>query len=49
MSNKHDGGKGDKPILPKNREKFDNNWDAIFKKKQPVEEKEPQYPSEVVR
>ena len=33
MFNKHDGGKGDKPILPKDREQFDNNWDAIFNKK----------------
>ena len=34
MFNRHDGGKGDKPILPQDREKFDSNWDAIFKKKQ---------------
>ena len=34
MFNKHPGGKGDKPILPKDMEQFDNNWDAIFKKKQ---------------
>lgn len=33
MFNKHPGGKGDRPILPKDQEKFDNNWDAIFKKK----------------
>jgi hypothetical protein len=32
MFNKHDGGKGDKPILPKDAEQFDKNWDAIFKK-----------------
>jgi hypothetical protein len=33
MFNKHPGGKGDRPILPKDQEQFDNNWDAIFKKK----------------
>ena len=33
MFNKHDGGKGDRPILPKDKEQFDNNWDTIFKKK----------------
>ena len=32
MANRHDGGKGDKPILPQNQEQFDKNWDAIFKK-----------------
>lgn len=32
MFNRHDGGKGDKPILPKDAEQFDKNWDAIFKK-----------------
>ena len=43
MFHRHDGGKGDKPILPQDKEKFDNNWDTIFKKK------EQQYPCEVVR
>lgn len=33
MFNRHPGGKGDRPILPKDSKKFDNNWDAIFKKK----------------
>ena len=33
MFHRHDGGKGDKPILPQDKEKYDNNWDAIFKKK----------------
>lgn len=33
MFHKHPGGKGDKPILPKDQEQFDNNWDNIFKKK----------------
>lgn len=33
MFNRHPGGKGDRPILPKDSEKFDNNWDTIFKKK----------------
>jgi hypothetical protein len=48
MFHKHPGGKGDKPILPKDQQKYDNNWDAIFKK--PKEEKKPeQYPSEVIR
>lgn len=42
MFNKHPGGKGDRPILPKDQEQFDNNWDAIFKKK----EKEEQQPKE---
>lgn len=37
MFNKHDGGKGDKPILPQDREKFDNNWDRIFKAKKTKE------------
>ena len=46
MFNRHDGGKGDKPILPKDREQFDNNWDKIFKAKKT---KEPQYPAEVIR
>ena len=32
MFHRHDGGKGDKPILPQDKEKYDNNWDAIFKK-----------------
>ena len=27
-----DGGKGDKPRPIKDREKFDKNWDSIFKK-----------------
>lgn len=45
MFNRHDGGKGDKPILPQDREKFDNNWDSIFKAKKPKE----QYPCEVIR
>ena len=27
-----DGGKGDKQILPKDKEQFDSNWDNIFKK-----------------
>jgi hypothetical protein len=46
MFHKHDGGKGDKQILPQDREKFDNNWDKIFKAKK---SKEPQYPAEVIR
>ena len=29
-----DGGKGDKKRPIKNREHFESNWDAIFKKKQ---------------
>ena len=29
MFHKHPGGKGDKPILPKDQEQFDNNWDNI--------------------
>jgi len=33
MFHKHPGGKGDRPILPKDQEQFDNNWDNIFKKK----------------
>jgi hypothetical protein len=45
MFNKHDGGKGDKPILPQDREQFDNNWDRIFKAKK----KKEQYPAEVIR
>jgi hypothetical protein len=45
MFNKHDGGKGDKPILPQDQEAFDNNWDRIFKAKKQKE----QYPCEVVR
>ena len=45
MFHRHDGGKGDKPILPQDKEKFDNNWDAIFKPK----EKKEQYPCEVIR
>ena len=56
MFHRHDGGKGDKPILPQDKEKFDNNWDAIFKKKQVAEEcvsdtttKRVQYPCEVIR
>jgi len=32
MANRHDGGKGDKPILPQNQEQFANNWDTIFNK-----------------
>lgn len=34
-------GKGDTPRPIKDREKFDSNWDAIFKKKEekPKEEK----------
>jgi len=28
----HDGGKGDKQIPPQNREQFEANWDAIFRK-----------------
>jgi hypothetical protein len=28
----HDGGKGDKQITPTDKEQFDKNWDAIFKK-----------------
>jgi len=36
MFNKHPGGKGDRPILPKDQEKFDNNWDNIFKRKRPA-------------
>jgi hypothetical protein len=39
MFNKHPGGKGDKPILPKDQKKFDNNWDAIFKKKKEEQDK----------
>jgi len=38
MFNKHDGGKGDRPILPKDAEKFNNNWDLIFKKKKKDED-----------
>jgi hypothetical protein len=30
---KHDGGKGDTLIQPKDKEQFDANWDAIFNKK----------------
>jgi hypothetical protein len=29
---KHDGGKGDTPIPPQNKDQFDRNWDAIFNK-----------------
>lgn len=36
MFNKHPGGKGDRPILPKDQEQFDNNWDTIFKKKKDI-------------
>lgn len=28
----HDGGKGDKQIIPKDQEQFDKNWDNIFNK-----------------
>lgn len=57
MSKRHDGGKGDRPILPKNQEKFDSNWDNIFKKPKtgPCQnhdkesEKIDSYPSEIVR
>lgn len=45
MFKRHDGGKGDKPITPQDKEKFDNNWDRIFKAKKPKE----QYPAEVIR
>ena len=31
--NMRDGGKGDAPRPINNREQFENNWDAIFKKK----------------
>lgn len=29
---RHDGGKGDKPRPIPDRKKFEDNWDAIFKK-----------------
>lgn len=36
MFRKPDGaGKGDAPRPIKDQEKFSNNWDAIFKKKEP--------------
>jgi hypothetical protein len=31
---KHDGGKGDKQINPKDKDQFDKNWDDIFDKNQ---------------
>jgi hypothetical protein len=34
MFNKHEGGKGDKPILPKDQKKYEDNWNKIFKQKQ---------------
>ena len=34
-----DGGKGDKPRPIKDLEKFDKNWDSIFKK--PVKQDKP--------
>lgn len=34
MFNRHQGGKGDRPILPKDQKTYDSNWDQIFKKKQ---------------
>ena len=33
MTEKRDGGKGDKPRPIPDRKKFEENWDAIFKKK----------------
>jgi hypothetical protein len=33
MSNTNHGGKGDKPRPIPNREKFEKNWDSIFKPK----------------
>ena len=35
-------GKGDTPRPIKDREKFDNNWDNIFKKKEKQDEGKPQ-------
>ncbi len=32
-------GKGNTPIQPKDKQQFDNNWDAIFGKKKPPKEK----------
>lgn len=40
-----DGGKGDAPRPIKNREQFENNWDAIFKKAKD-NDKERQEPNE---
>jgi hypothetical protein len=37
-----DGGKGDSPRPIPDREKFDSNWDNIFKKKQDDKPKEPE-------
>ena len=34
-----DGGKGDTPRPIQNKEKFDSNWDAIFKKPNPLADK----------
>jgi hypothetical protein len=31
MTNNRDGGKGDSPRPIQNREKFETNWDTIFK------------------
>jgi len=39
MTNNRDGGKGDKPRPIQNKEKFDSNWDAIFKKPNPLADK----------
>ena len=52
MFNKHQGGKGDRPILPKDQKTYDDNWNQIFKKKKDedcVGEQPKQYPSEVIR
>lgn len=37
-----DGGKGHKPRPIPDRQKFDDNWDAIFKKKTPEKIPKPQ-------
>lgn len=38
---RRDGGKGDKPRPVPDRKKFEDNWDAIFKKK-PEKNSKPQ-------
>ena len=37
--NMRDGGKGDTPRPIQDKEKFDSNWDAIFKKPNPLADK----------
>jgi len=37
--NMRNGGKGDTPRPIQDKEKFDSNWDAIFKKPNPLADK----------